>query len=786
MAPARRLVCLLALATALVAGVMPAPPSWSAAGSRGASQASQVGKIGAGPIEITADRVQYLQNTDVYEATGSVVIVQGPLRLTADRVTIFMLSGTLVASGNAHLTDATSDIRAERIDLDVNTEAGVLTEGTLFVKGSNSLVTGRLFQRFSEDHYRVKDGTFTNCDAGEGQVPAWRFRFKDVELDLGEQIYGNDVWLCVLDRPILPLPSISYPLETTRKSGFLVPNVGYDTFGLHLRESFYWAVNRSQDVTITPDYYSTRGYGSDLLYRYVLDKHSRGQWLMNVFQDNAVQRVRAFITGSHVQHVTPTLTIKADANLLSDRTVYNNLSSSGVLRALPSTESNLFVSQRLATGNLYFLGQYLQPLAAGSSQTFQRLPEIGYSLANYSPFGGPLVLGGQANAVYFYREQGFGYERVDFVPGFATDVLHAGHMVGLTPQFKFREVYYSRGVSTAQSVHRTTFWAGLEATTRLSRQYRADGGGSFLHTIEPNIFYEFVPATDQSQIIQVDAVDDLPKKNLVTYSLKSRLLEQLVGGGTSNWMDLTVAQSYHVSALQSQARFFPFPGSPLFISDAQQLQPQTVPVQGRRFSDVWTRAVFGNPVVSPLNPHPVSLSIDAFFDPYGVTVSQWNTDLRYQHEDQWYVQVGQRHTQSGNRPRRGDIWNPLSFAEVFAPTPELDYLTASAAIRLPLGWTVGARTYYDMQTGQRPETDIVGIYQNPCRCWSLGLFYIQFPDRVQYNFMISMTGVGGTESFGTQVMKTILGPLLGNERGLPWPSKMTVQPAAGSEPVGPR
>ncbi len=766
MAPRVRSVLLLAALTVLLSTLAGPQPARAAQAAAGAGTGA---KLGTGPIEITADHIEYLQNTDVYEAAGSVVVVQGPLRLTADRVTIFMLSGSLVAEGRAHLTDPTSELRAERLELDLNTEAGVLTNGTLFVKDSNTLVTGRLFQRFSEDHYRVKDGSFTNCDAKEGQVPAWRFLFKDVDLDLGEQVSGHGVWFCVLDQPLVPLPTMSVPIESSRKTGFLVPNYGYDNrFGLHYRQSFFWAMTRSQDVTITPDYYSKRGYGSDLVYRYALDKQSKGQWLMNLFQDNVEQRRRAQIRGTHVQHFSTTLSVWADANLLSDRTLYNNLSNSGVQRALPSTESNLLVTKRFSSSNLYLLGQYLQPLSAGSLGTFQRLPEVGYTLANVSPFGGPLLVGGETTFVNFIREQGFGLNRVDVVPSLSTDVLPLGHVIGLTPQVKFREVYYTRGVTSAESVHRETFWAGLEATTRLSRQFGRDRGGNLLHTIEPNVFYEFVPATNQSNIIQVDQVDDLPKKHLVTYAVRSRLIEQITQGGTYNWLDLTVAQSYHVGAPQTQARLFPFPGTPQFLQQAQQLQPTMVGIQGRKFSDIWTRAVFGNTARTPTEPTPVSLTIDSFFDPYQATFSQWNTDVRYQQEDQWYVQVGQRHTRAGNRVRRGDIWNPLSFAEVYAPTPELNFLTGAAAVRLPLGVTLGARTYYDMQNGQRPETDVVGMYQNPCRCWAIALYYIQFPDRIQYNFMISLTGLGATESFGTQVVKSILAPLLGNERGLPW------------------
>ncbi len=54
---------------------------------------------------------------------------------------------------------------------------------------------------------------------------------------------------------------------------------------------------------------------------------------------------------------------------------------------------------------------------------------------------------------------------------------------------------------------------------------------------------------------QIDQVDDLPKKNLMTYMLRSRLLEQ-DGDSSFNWLDLTMAQSYQVGAVQTQARDF--------------------------------------------------------------------------------------------------------------------------------------------------------------------------------------------------------------------------------------
>ncbi|MGH7205730.1 MAG: LPS-assembly protein LptD [Nitrospiraceae bacterium] len=753
----------------------------------------------AQPLEITGDRIEYHKETEAYEADGSVVIVQGPMKLTADHVTLQVLPGTLIATGRVHLLDGTSELWSEQLELDVNTEAGVITDGRLYNKLSNTLVTGRLLQRFSEDHYRIKDGTFTNCDAREGQIPAWRFRFKDMDLNVGESLFLKDAWFCVNDVPLIPLPTFTYPIQTTRKSGFLVPNAGYDNrFGMLYRQSYFWAFSPSQDLTITPDYKSDLGYGGDLEYRYVLDRKSKGQWLLSFLLQQELpnvsgveptsadaKRTRGMVSGSHTQQVNPDLLIRAQAFLVSDPDYLQQLSNSGASRALPSGESNLDIRQRFTHGNLYLLGQYLQPLGVGGEDTFQRLPEIGHNLVNAAPFRGPVLLGMENAIANFYRDEGFRHSRADVMPALSTDALNIGHVIAVTPQVRPRGVFYTRGVTTQDVVHRETFWASLDATSRLTRRFSLGEGASLLHTIEPDVIYEYVPPTDQSKIVQVDDRDDLPKKNLVTYSIRSRLLE-MGSRGTSNWLDLTLAQSYHPGSVQTQARDF-FATTPFVGTATQPLQPATTPVQGRKFSDIWTRAVIGNP--SPSLPTGASqvdvtgakrssqlipvrsyLTIDTFFDPYRGTFSQFNTDLRFQAQNRWYVEVGQRYTRDGNRVRRGDIWNPISFGDVFAPTQEIQYVTASAAVRTPLGWTLGAKTYYDVKDGKSPEWDLVGLYQNPCKCWSLGIYYLQFPDRVQYNFMVSLTGVGWTENFGTAVMRSILEPLLIGERGLPWPA----------------
>jgi LPS-assembly protein len=255
------------------------------------------------------------------------------------------------------------------------------------------------------------------------------------------------------------------------------------------------------------------------------------------------------------------------------------------------------------------------------------------------------------------------------------------------------------------------------------------------------VIYEFVPQTRQSKLVKIDAVDDLINKSLLTYSLKNRLSHQGQTSGSSTWIDLLLAQSYHV-------------GDP--------------PPLASKFSDIWARGEFHQPLGFPSFLSAFDLRVDTFLDHTNTDVRQLNIDGRIQGHRAWYLSVGQRYAKAGSSTRRGDIWNPVSFNEVLAPAQKIMFLTAGGGVRLPGGVTIGSRWFHDLRTGKTAELDVVALYQNPCRCFSVGLYYLRFPDREQYDFLISLTGLWGSQGNVTQLMKSILGPIMDGDHGVPW------------------
>lgn len=694
------------------------------------------------PVEIKADRIEYDQEREEYHATGAVDVTRGAVRLTADDATLQKLTGRLLAVGHVHLRDGKADVWGEQLQLNMNTEAGVVTTGKIFRKEQNSFIIGRRLQRFSETHYRIKEGSFTNCDAKDGQIPAWRFTFDDVDLDYEDSLSGRGAWFNVNDVPIIPLPTFEYPLGADRKSGLLIPTIGINSkFGFKYRQGFFWAINPSHDLTISPQILTDRGFGGDLNYRYVWSRQAKGGWLVRSLYDTDQNRGRAEIRGAHVQQFTPDLSFRMNLNYSTDREVLQDLSNSGVQRALPSQESNLMLLQRLDHGGLYLWGQYLQPLSEGGDTTFQRLPEVGHRFFKPGLLGSPVTLTSDTTFVHFWREEGFNVSRIDFLPGLSLDGLHVGHVVGIRPQVKFREVAYSRGLTETSRQNRETYWLGAEAASNLTKRFSMGDFGSVRHSVKPNIIYEFVPQTRQSKLVKVDAVDDLINKSLLTYSLKNRLSHQSRAGVSSTWVDLLLAQSYHI-------------GDP--------------PPLASKFSDVWARGKLNQPLRFSSLLSGFTVTVDSFVDHRKKDLTQINTDGLIHGNQAWYLSVGQRYSKAGSRTRRGDIWNPISFNEVLAPAEKILFLTAAGGIRLPGGITVGSRWYHDFRTGETAELDVVALYQNPCRCFSIGFNYVQLPDRKQYDFLISLTGLWGSQGSGSQLMRDLLGPIMPGARGVPW------------------
>ncbi len=190
--------------------------------------ASPAAASAASPLSVEADRLEFSPDGRYIQADGHAVLVYDDLTLQA--ASLACRGKTVQAAGDVILTADTGELRADRLELDLETRAIAADRirgriGELFVRaealtpaapGGQALVGAGL----------------TRCDL---PVPCYELQAGRITL-AGRKVAIERGWLAVKGRRILPLPRLALDLDRIedwpRLSG------GYDQRGLYVGARF--------------------------------------------------------------------------------------------------------------------------------------------------------------------------------------------------------------------------------------------------------------------------------------------------------------------------------------------------------------------------------------------------------------------------------------------------------------------------------------------------------------------------------------------------------------------
>jgi len=401
---------------------------------------------------------------------------------------------------------------------------------------------------------------------------------------------------------------------------------------------------------------------------------------------------------------------------LNQKDTFRQLSENVLQRVAVFQESQAYLTRRWDNQVLYGLTRYSQNLVSLSDKTvLQTFPEVGYSLSPARLGGIPLYAGLDTTFDSFSRQQGLEAQRADLFPRLWRPISIARYGT-VTPLAGFRETFYSRGFQTSDPVTKEALYLSLTADTRLSRRFVQEGGGALTHKVEPAVTYEYLPQPRQSGIPVFNDVDSFAKKNLLTYSLTNRLSTMVVDGDTRRYLEmgyLRLTQSQHLAS------------SPT----------------GKPWSDLRAEAIGRT-----LNPFPVELDVDVFYNHALGKVSVVNTDLRLTLTKELFLTVGQRFTRPGPVAVRGDLFNPMTLNDTIVQTQTTHFYSTEAGIALPYNLYAVVRGYFDQNERTFPEMNYGLYYVGASRCWGTGFLFIQRPDQTEFAFVFTLGGVGVTDS----------------------------------------
>jgi hypothetical protein len=236
---------------------------------------------------IDADRVRLMREVEIEGEAGTANAGQ---KFFADDLQFNIRTGELIASGNVVFATPTTRISAESVVFNTKTKlgtfdvaSGIASLGERGEQNRSMFGTlepdvyfyGNTIEKIGPDKYRITKGGFTTCVQ---PTPRWEIVSGNATVNLDDYVILRNAVVNVKDVPVFYLPLLYYPIQNDdRATGFLLPQYGSSlVMGNSISNAFFWAVNRSHDVTFFHDFMFSRGHGLGTEYRYVLGPQANG------------------------------------------------------------------------------------------------------------------------------------------------------------------------------------------------------------------------------------------------------------------------------------------------------------------------------------------------------------------------------------------------------------------------------------------------------------------------------------------------------------------------------
>ena len=505
--------------------------------------------------------------------TGDAVVNQAASTLTADRISLMRKTHQAAAFGNVHLTDREGQMFGSEGHVNWQDETAELTNGKLVAANHTYRLQGKKIYKLIGQHYQVTDGFFTTCGCG-GDTPDWSISGADIDLHVGEKGVARNAHFDVLGHPIVPLPYAIFPANSSRQTGFLSPRVGYSGLrGAQYLQPFYWAINKSSDATVALDVETNQRVGLMSEYRlqngiddylrvdtaYVNEGlRSQASRVNDVVDtqiaDPHIPIDRYNIIGMMRQHINDDLVAYGDAISVSDSLYLREMNiwtlSKGFgtgYNTMRDAPAHFGLIDSFEDGYAKFGGTWHQDLIQPQEFALQTLPEFLLS-GRRELFGGLAYADYDVQADNFWRSSGVTGVRLDVNPqltvpwrlgqylfGWGGVGMHetiydvSGHQIAVTP-VGTDGLRWNNGLTLGSLVNgglstRELPYANFGAQSIFEKVYHVDWKtiDKLKHTVEPFVYYAYVPNTDQSDFPIFDQIDRINARSLLTFGVTSRI-----------------------------------------------------------------------------------------------------------------------------------------------------------------------------------------------------------------------------------------------------------------------
>jgi lipopolysaccharide assembly outer membrane protein LptD (OstA) len=504
------------------------------------------------------------------EASGNVVYETATARIAAERAVFFTRAGTgtfYTASGLASL--------GEKADKSM---FGALEPDVYFY--------GEVLEKVGEDRYKIAKGGFTTCVQ---PTPRWELVTGSATINVGEYAVLRNAVMRVKDVPVFYLPIMYYPIQDDdRATGFLLPTYGRSNIqGQSVSNAFFWAISRSQDLTVLHDWYTATGQGYGSEYRWMRSPTSAGnlrayrlqQKAASVNGINLPESRSLLLNGSITQDLPLRLKARARIDYSSNLTV-NQLYSQDVFNAtngLSSWNGNVSGSWRFLNSSLT-AQRTQQFFNADASRITGSLPSLTAAVSSRKLGPLPLYFGVQSEAsqpIYIERdgddEIDRSMARFDLTPTVRMPISGLS-FINVNLNAAYRTTWYSESLDENRNqinVDYTRRYADLRAEVLgpvFSRVYTPNNflADRLKHVIEPSFTVQRITSIDgEARVATLGSSYDRVVGGVtrITYGLTNRVLVRKapktpdgspLSSAPRDLLTASISQSYYTNKRASQ------------------------------------------------------------------------------------------------------------------------------------------------------------------------------------------------------------------------------------------
>jgi LPS-assembly protein len=563
--------------------------------------------ISSAPMNITATGPSVLSESATSSLEGNVTITQPGRQVNADKISMSRDPETgevnrIDLEGNVRVQESGKLLVGDHSQLDVTNKVVSVDNAVYHIARpattgpTDAWGTAKQATRNSQKMTTLRDATYTTCAPTD---PSWHLQSKNI--DLNQQTgrgTAKNTWIYAGKVPVFYLPYFNFPIDKSRYSGFLYPGFGYSSSsGSLLTIPYYFNLAPNYDDTLTLSGMSKRGVLFNNLFRYLTPANQGTLELSFLPNDNAFSDFkntaaaqypanstntpylnelnndssnRAFIAFKDNTRFNPHWSSSLDLNYVTDDYYFQDISTGA---------QAIGTDQLLNQGDVNYQSEHWQFLARVQAyQTlhrinqsyvmdqYQRLPQLDLS-ANYPEqahgldytFNSELVNFQHANdfvtsqayptGTRFHlnpqvsqphvTDQGF------FTPSLAFDITQYNVNNNGTVNSSVSPAVITPNSDPTLSLMRALPIFNIDSGLYFERQLQL--GHGYTQTLEPRLFYLFVPQNNQNNIPVFDTTlppfdvnqlfrtnrfigyDRVGDANQLSMGLTSRMLDGFTG-----------------------------------------------------------------------------------------------------------------------------------------------------------------------------------------------------------------------------------------------------------------